>query len=74
MPDRPDDETRLLNSIMSVPDPEQEIGLQPAFTTMRSERVYHLVNKWQDEGIVEYDRVFYIVRLAKLGRLMREPE
>ena len=39
MPDRPDDETRLLSSIMSVPDPDQEIDLQPAFATMRSERV-----------------------------------
>jgi hypothetical protein len=66
------DETALFDSIMNVPDPDQEIDLRPAIGLMRGERVHHLVHKWCDAGLLEFDRVYYLVRLTKLGKQMRE--
>ena len=57
---------------MRVPDPDQEIDLRPAIGPMRGERVHHLVHKWTDAGLLEFERVYYLVRLTKMGKQMRE--
>jgi hypothetical protein len=57
---------------MKVDDPEREIDLTPALKVMRSERVHHLVHKWYDAGLLEYERNWWMVRLTKLGKQMRE--
>ena len=69
------DEAALRALIINAPvEDGQEMDLRARATAMgiRSERLYHLVHRWQDEGWLEYERNWYLVRLTKLGRLLRE--
>ena len=75
MPDPSPNESALRALILAAPVAEgQDMDLRARATAMgiRSENLYHLVHKWQDEGWLEYERNWYLVRLTKLGRLLRE--
>ena len=73
-PDKPE-ETRLLDSILKADQgPDVAIDLRPAFSKLRSEHVFHLVHKWQDEGLLDYARDWFLVQLTAKGRRRKEGE
>jgi hypothetical protein len=67
------DEARLFDSILAADD-GAEIDLRPAFGKLRSEHVFQLVHQWQDEGLLTYDRNWFLVRLTDAGRRRKEGE
>ena len=69
MPVRPD-ETDLFSRILKADKgPGSEIDLRPACLKLGSLRVHFLVQKWCEEGLVDYDRHWYLVKLTEAGRL-----
>ena len=72
--ERPE-EIRLLDSILKADmGPDVNIDLRPAIGQLRSEYVYYLVHQWQDEGLLDYERDWFLVRLTAKGRRRKEGE
>ena len=75
MPDPGDNERTLRALILAAPVAEgQDMDLRARATALgiKSERLYRLVHDWQDEGGLEYERNWYLVRLTKTGRLLKD--
>ena len=48
------------------------IDMAPALAKMPSERLYHLVHKWEREGLVDLEREWTKLQLTYLGRELAE--
>ena len=71
-PEQPD-EARLFDSILNA-DEGQDIDLRPAIGKLASEHLFYLVHKWQDDGLLTYERDWFLVQLTPKGRRRKEGE